>query len=119
VRIFSFLTSNSILENIIAELVVTIGGVLIANTIWRWWNNWHFGRWKLTVIKDGQTKIENKPISAGKMKQFKELPEELPIYLKGVCSPYHRIQCDIIADGSKTGLFKMDPKNREIKTIPI
>jgi hypothetical protein len=113
--ILSNITWEAIFENVLGEFVFTIIAVIVAQLlINKVWYEFRYGRWHLTIIKNGEIKINKKKISTGKMKQINEIPEELSVYLKGICSPFHRVQCDIIEDGPKLGLYTKDNKNREI-----
>ncbi len=90
-----------LIENFVWELVSTIIGVLLTRPILNFYHEKRYGGWTLTLVDKDKTLgrdttiIENKEISTGKMRQIRETPEELQVYLKGICSPFHRVQCDI------------------------
>jgi hypothetical protein len=104
---------NYVVDVLAEELITVFAGVLIAHVFLKYWYKWRYGRWTITVIKDGETKIDQKKVSPGKIKQVLEVPEDLPVFLKGLCSPFHWIQCDLMADGEEIGLLVQDNKNRE------
>jgi len=66
------------------------------------------------VIKNENKVIENLPVSANKMKQISEMPEDMPVFLKGLCSPFHHIQCDLMRKGVENGVLAVDKVNRHI-----
>jgi hypothetical protein len=105
---------NFIVVTVVGELIITIIGVIIAQPVLEWIQKKRFGGWHLSVIKNGEHYIDHIEISTGKMKQIDEIPEELAVFLKGKCSPFHHVNCDITEDGEALGLLFRDEKNREI-----
>jgi len=113
-QIFSNDVANFFFETLFGELLLTIVGVVLAQTFIKWLNNRRYGKWHLTVMKNGEARIDKMPISPGKIKQFNEIPEEMPVFLKGMCSPFHRINCDLMQEGKEKGVLNIDEKSRVI-----
>jgi hypothetical protein len=113
-QIFQNSVANFFFETLFGELLLTIVGVILAQPLIKKLNDLRYGKWCLTVIKNEEARIEKMPISPGKIKQFREIPEEMPVFLKGMCSPFHRINCDLMQEGKKKGVLNIDEKNRVI-----
>jgi hypothetical protein len=103
-----------VVELLFDELLLTIVGFLAANFIIRRWNDWRYGRWTLTVMQDGEAKLDQVPITPEKMKQVTEIPEDMPVFLKGMCSPFHHINCDLMRKGVELGVLTIDDDARTI-----
>lgn len=112
--LFQSATLNFLVETLLAEFLVTVAGVLVAQTIIRWWVNRRYGRWTLTVIKNEEKKLDQVPITPAKMKQITDVPEDMPVFLKGMCSPFHTIRCDLMRTGEALGVLQMDDESRKI-----
>jgi hypothetical protein len=113
-NIFNNPVINSIIENVLGEFVFTILAVIAAQTLIKWWYDWRYGGWHLTVIKDDEKKIDQLPISSGKMKQVREIPEDMPVFLKGMCSHLKHINCFLMEDGVELGVLNEDYETRNI-----
>ena len=105
---------NFLLETLIAEFIVTIAGVLVARTIINWWTKYKYGGWTMIVIKNRDKKLDQIPITPAKMKQVTDIPEDMPVFLKGMCSPYHIVGCDLMRKGVELGVLKIDQTARRI-----
>ena len=103
-----------VVEALLAEFIVTVAGVLVAQTILKWQVNRKFGKWTLTVFQQGEAKLDSVPITPAKMKQVTEIPEDMPVFLKGMCSPYEKIQCDLMREGVELGVLKINWQKRQI-----
>ncbi len=104
-----------ILVNIISDIAFSGLGFVVAMTFIRCINNRRYGRWKITIIKDNMEKISQKTISSNKKKQMDEMPEEFPVFIKGLVSPFHRLQCDIDSEYARSkGLLTIDSDARTI-----
>ena len=110
--LFSSAFVQDVFLSLIVEVIIIIIGVIAAHTIIKFLNERRYGKWTVTVIKNGEKKIDNRDISFAKMKQIKDMPEDKPVFLKGICSPYHYIREDLIKDGNNV-LFE-DRKRRRI-----
>lgn len=113
-QIFHSDVANFFIETLFGELLLTIVGVILAQPLINKLNDLRYGKWLLTVMKNGEARIDKMPISPGKIKQVREIPEEMPVFLKGMCSPFHRINCDLMQEGKKKGVLNIDEKNRVI-----
>lgn len=105
---------NSILDGLVVELIVTIAGVFFARTILKWWIDLRYGRWTMTVLQNGEAKLDKIPISPEKMKQVKNIPEDMPVFLKGMCGSYKTLRCDLMHDGVELGGLVIDDQKRQI-----
>jgi len=106
-----FTILNFMLENLAAEFVVVVAGVIFARFIVTGWENWRYGRWRVIIVKENQTLLD-RAISYPKAKEILDEPSELSVFLKGVVSPYGWINCDILDEGVKLGLLHKDVENR-------
>lgn len=104
-------TFRFIIETLLQEIVVVIAGVLFAQFIYVWWVKYRYGGWRVIVWKREEEKLDRE-ISPGKLKEIKEEPAELAVFLKGVASPYAWINCDLIKDGEALGLLVIDPEKK-------
>lgn len=111
---FQFPDISAIFEGVLVEFIFTILAVIAAQTLIKWINNWRFGRWKLTVKRSDTIILDKIPVSPQKMKQINDVPEEMSVFLKGLCSPFHYIKCDLPRRGVTLGVLKQDYKMREI-----
>lgn len=112
--LFSNPYTNFIIETLLAELLITIIGFLFAQTIIKWLNNKRYGGWHMTVLKNDEKIIDHRKVSTLKMKQVLEIPEEMPVFLKGMCSPFHHINCDLMGCTDNEGILTIDKDLREI-----
>lgn len=92
------------------NFVWVIFGVLIANSIRQLWEMLVYGRWRVIILKNGK-EILNREVSPGKARGVLGEPADLAVFLKGVASPYGWINCDLIEEGKKKGLFVEDRHN--------
>lgn len=105
---------HSLLDGLLVELVVTITGVLFARTILKWWINWRYGRWTITIKHANVVKLDKIPITPEKIKQVTDIPEDMPVFLKGMCSPYKILRCDLMREGAALGGLNIDRQKRQI-----
>lgn len=111
---FHFPDLSAIFEGVLVEFIFTILAVIAAQTLIKWINNWRYGRWKLTVKRTDTIILDKIPVSPQKMKQINDVPEEMSVFLKGLCSPFHYIKCDLSRRGVALGVLTQDYDNREI-----
>ncbi len=102
-----------IAETLLGELIVVIVGVLFAYGIKRQYDRWRYGRWRVRILQEGEEKI-NRAISPRKAEEILDEPADMSVFLKGVISPYAWIKCDIITEGKKIGLLKIDKEQRQL-----
>ena len=114
-EIFSNQIYNFLFETIFGEIFLTIVGVALAQPVINWFNKQRYGGWHLSVVKNAKNQIDGIPISWKKMQQVLEIPEEMPVFLKGMCSPYHHINCNLMEEGKECGVLNIDEKNRKIR----
>ena len=98
--LFSSAFVQDVVLSLIVEVIIIIIGVIAAHTIIKAWNEWRYGKWTVTVIKNGIKKIDERKISSAKIKQVTDMPEDKPVFLKGLCSPYHYIEEDLMNAGN-------------------
>ena len=59
-------------------------------------------------------KLDKIPITPEKIKQVTDIPEDMPVFLKGMCSPYKILRCDLMREGVELGGLIIDDQKREI-----
>jgi hypothetical protein len=72
-----------------------------------------YGRWRVIIKKKGEIKVDRQ-ISIGKAKEILSEPVDLAVFLKGVASPYGWINCDILEEGKRIGLYTEDRQQRRM-----
>jgi len=102
-----------ILESLLQEIVIVVAGVLFAQLIQRWWNKRKYGNWRVVILKEGK-EVLDKGVSSGKSKAILEVPEDMGVFLKGLTSPFGWINCDLMDEGPRIGLLKIDKQIRRI-----
>ena len=100
-----------VFTTLLQEIVVVTAGVLFARLILQGLDQWRYGRWQV-ILQRGSDLVLQRHISAPKVKEMLSEPSELDDFLKGVVSPYDWIHCDIIEEGEKSGLLKIDRQAR-------
>lgn len=81
----------------------------------RLYHRLRYGGWSVRLIKNGKVEVD-RSISYRMSKEIQEEPADLSVFLKGVTSPYGRLECDILEKGEETGLLTID---RQAKTFTI
>ena len=105
----------AIAQNLLASLLFSLFGVLLGifvidrYRVWR--DKRRFGGWHVIVTKLGDMKVD-RPISVRKAKEILEESSELSVFIKGVVSPYARLNCDILDKEKYPGLLLQDDDNR-------
>ena len=99
--------------NLSSEFLVVVVGVLFAQFIRSWYDRRRYGGWQV-IVKRGDTVIDVRPVSSGKIKQVNDIPEDLSVFLKGVASGYEWINCDLVTEGRNLGLLVEDKVARKI-----
>ncbi len=102
---------KAIAQNLAASFLAVVIGIAFTYLVRRQWDRWRYGRWRVVVLKAGQTKVD-RAISVDKAKEILNEPSELAVFLKGVASPYGWINCDILDEGRKLGLLVEDHVKR-------
>jgi len=102
---------TAIAQNLAASFLAVVIGIAFTYLVRRQWDEWKYGRWRVVILKAGQTAVD-RAISVEKTKQILNEPSELSVFLKGVASPYGWINCDILDEGRKRGLLIEDHVKR-------
>lgn len=102
---------KAIAQNLVASFLAVVIGIAFTYLVRRQWDRYRYGRWRVVVLKAGETKVD-RPISVEKAKEILAEPSELSVFLKGVASPYGWINCDILDEGRKRGLLIEDHVKR-------
>ena len=97
--------------NLLSEFVVVVLGVFFAQYIRSRLDRRRYGGWRVIIRRAGE-KVDVRPVSHGKIKQIREIPEELSVFLKGVTSGYGWINCDLVTEGRKLGMLIEDQSER-------
>lgn len=88
-------------------------GVLVGFAIRRFYYDRCYAGWHVLLIQEKEVKL-NRPISPRKAREIYEEPADLSVFLKGVASPYGYVQCDIIQDGERLGLLKVEETREDL-----
>lgn len=103
--------TSGVIINLITEVIVVVIGVLAAQVLKRWWDEWRYGRW-CAIVRRGGAELVKRAVSAGKAKEVLGEPAELSVFLKGLVSPYDTLHCDILEMDQQPGLLVIDRKTR-------
>jgi len=98
-----------LIQTLLAEFIVVVTGVIVAQVILNNWLRWRHGGWHV-VVKEGDTTHVDRSISPAKAKEIRSEPADLSVFLKGVVSPYARLHCDLIEKGEGIGLLVIENK---------
>ena len=98
---------------ILQEIIAIFFGLIIVGGLKELLIAILFGRWKAIVIKNSK-KVVTRKVSSGKRYSMFREPSEKSVYMKGIASPYGHINCDILEECKKKGIFFEDKKKREM-----
>ncbi len=104
-------------QTILGELLIVILGVLVARPIQEWLDSRRFGNWSLLITRGTGKMLKEElddSISAGKMKEILNVPEDMAVFLRGRIRPFEMLNCDLMSEGPELGLLKIDRKARKI-----
>lgn len=108
---------DTVREWVVSGLVQNFTWMLIAiffaQFVTRIYERTKYGRWRVVVRKREQ-EVVDREISPGKVKEILSEPAEMSVFLKGVASPYGWINCDVLTEGRRLGLFTEDRANRRL-----
>jgi hypothetical protein len=102
---------QAIVESIAGKIAVVVAGVLFAQLIRRWYDMLRHGKWRVVIVKGGKTLLDD-AVSVAKAKQVREMPEELPVFLKGKVSPFEWLNCDLGRPPDGCKILKVDSTKR-------
>lgn len=102
-----------IISGLVQNFVWVIVAILFVQFGQRVYENWKYGNWRVIVHLKGEDKV-NREISPGKVKEILSEPAEMSVFIKGVASPYGWINCDVLTEGKKIGLFVEKPEERHL-----
>lgn len=103
--------TSGVIVNLVTEVIVVVIGVLVAQVLKRWWDEWRYGGW-CVIVRRGGAEVVKRAVSAGKAKEVLGEPAELSVFLKGLVSPYDTLHCDILEVDKQPGLLVIDRKAR-------
>lgn len=105
----------AISQNMLASALYSFFGVLlgifVVDRFRRWCDRKRYGGWHVIVTKKGEALVD-RPISIRKAKEVLDESSELSVFVKGVVSPYARLNCDILDKEKYPGLLIQDDANR-------
>jgi hypothetical protein len=105
----------AIAQNLLASLLFSLLGVVLGiygiDRYRRWRDEDRFGGWHVIVTKLGDPKVD-RPISVRKAKEILDESSELSVFIKGVVSPYARLNCDILDKEKYPRLLIQDDTKR-------
>ena len=67
----------------------------------------------MTIITKNNEILLNKKISSAKVKLITSVPEDKLVFLKGLVAPFEILNCDLLEDGPKLGLYHEDAKEKK------
>lgn len=103
---------NFIVQQLLAELIVVVAGVMVANSILKWHKERRYGGWRALILaQDGQQLLRRK-LSANTAERVLNDEAELSVFLKGLVSPYGHIHCDLVTEGRANRVYEEDVTNR-------
>ncbi|MGV6817451.1 MAG: hypothetical protein ACWA44_09335 [Thiotrichales bacterium] len=100
-------------ENVIYDIVKFTLGYFLGRYLYEGvYKRWRYGGWSLSIYK-GEEKLVQREISAPLAEKLLDL-NELSVYIKGVVSPYTRLNTDIASkEATDSGLMVIDRKQRQ------
>ncbi len=103
---------TAVLQNLIASFLAVVFGIAFTQLVRRHLDQHKYGRWHVVVKEKGETIVE-RAISVRKAKEILDEPADLSVFLKGVVSPYAKLNCDLVKEGADRGLLVRDNANRQ------
>lgn len=105
----------AITQNLLASLLFSLFGVLlgifVVDRFRQWRDQKRYGGWHVTVVRKGEALVD-RPVSVRKAKEVLDESSELSVFIKGVVSPYARLNCDILDKEKYPGLLIQDDAAR-------
>ncbi len=105
----------AIAQNLVASVLYTLLGVILGVFVIDRYrerrNRKLYGGWHVMVTRRGTTLVD-RAISVRKAKEILEESSELSVFIKGVVSPYERLNCDILDRQKYPELLLQDALNR-------
>jgi hypothetical protein len=102
----------TILLNLISNFLIVVLGILFTQFVRRRSDKRRYGGWHVIIKEKGEIKVD-RAISVRKAKEILDEPTDLSVFLKGIVSPYAKLNCDIIVEGECLGLLIKDNVNRQ------
>jgi hypothetical protein len=102
-----------IVSGLVQNFVWVIIAIFFVQYVQRAYDQWRYGNWRVIVHQKGKDLVDRE-ISPGKVKEILAEAAEMSVFIKGVASPYGWINCDILTEGKRIGLFVEEPGNRRL-----
>ena len=102
-----------IISGLVQNFVWMIVAIVFVQYAQRAYEQWKYGRWRVIVLLKGKEMVDRE-ISPGKVKEILSEPAEMSVFIKGVTSPYGWINCDVLTEGRRNGLFRDDHEKRQL-----
>jgi len=102
-----------VLSGLVQNFVWVIVAILFVQFGQRAYENRKYGNWRVIVHHKGINRVDRE-ISPGKVKEILSEPAEMSVFVKGVASPYGWINCDVLTEGKRIGLFVEKPEERRL-----
>lgn len=103
---------NFIVQQLLAELIVVVAGVLVANSILKWHKERRYGDWHALILAQDGQQLLRRQLSANTAERVLNDEAELSVFLKGLVSPYGYIHCDLVTEGKVNQVYEEDVTNR-------
>lgn len=104
-------TWDVIRDGITQNFVWVVVGIIFVQIGQRPWDNFWHGGWQVIISKNGKTVLQ-KPVSPAKVKHIRNVPEDKLVFLKGLIAPFEMLNCDLLEDGPKLGLYKENVREK-------
>ncbi len=106
-------TWDVVRDGITQNFVWVVIGIIFVQIIQKPWDNFRHGGWQVVISKNGKTLLQKK-ISPAKIKHIRNVPEDKLVFLKGLIAPFEMLNCDLLEDGPKLGLYKESAREKKI-----
>lgn len=103
--------SQNLLASLLFSLFGVLLGIIVVDRFRQWRDQKRYGGWHVIVTKKNAALVD-RPISVRKAKEVLDESSELSVFIKGVVSPYARLNCDILDKVKYPGLLIQDDANR-------
>ena len=87
--------AQNLVASVLYALLGVILGVLVIDRYREQRDRKLYGGWHVIVTRQGETLVD-RAISVRKAKEILEESSELSVFIKGVVSPYARLNCDVL-----------------------
>jgi hypothetical protein len=102
-----------VLSGLVQNVVWVVAAILFVQFVQKVYENRRYGGWRV-IVQMNEKGLVDREISPGKLKEILEEPSEMSVFIKGVASPYAWINCDVLTEGKRLGLFMEEREQRRL-----